>query len=58
MSGPGMGDGKEGVAGGPGDIEPASAIGSREREKVEVEGLGVDKNDDGEGGGRRSCSCS
>lgn len=58
MSEPGMGDGKDGVAGGPGDMEPASAIGSRDSENVEVDGLGVDKNDDGEGGGRRSCSCS
>lgn len=58
ISEPGMGDGKEGVAGGPGDIEPASAIVSRESEKVEVDGLGVDRKDEGEGGGRRSCNCN
>lgn len=57
ISVPGIGEGKEGVAGGPGDIDPASAIGPSEREKVEVEGFGVSV-EDGEGGGLKSCNCS
>ena len=54
----GTGDGIYGVVGAPGEVEPASAMGSREREKADVDALGVGENGDMEGGGRRSCSCS
>ena len=46
MSESGIGDGNVGVVGGPGDVEPPSAMGSSERENVDVDGLGVGGNEE------------